>query len=82
MNGSPTLCGSGLGRPCRGGRTGPAEAAAPELVAPARAARRELGLREVAHEGAEDVEEALHFFADASTASRVTVDLGDDQFWT
>jgi hypothetical protein len=30
-------------------------------MAPARAARRELGLCEVAHEGAEDVEEALHF---------------------
>jgi hypothetical protein len=44
-----------------------AEAAAPELVAPARAARGELVLCEVAHEGAEDVEEALHFLWCAST---------------
>jgi hypothetical protein len=53
MNGSPTRGGCGLGPP--------AEAAAPELVAPARAAFCQLVLREVAHEVPQEIEEALHF---------------------
>ena len=78
MNGSPTRGGCGLGPP--------AEAAAPELVAPARAAFCQLVLREVAHEGAEDVQEALHFFVPRVDVSRrrryASRCLGGDQFWT
>ena len=41
-------------------------------MAPAGPARRELVLREVAHEGAEDVEEALHFSGTLDGVTRHT----------